>query len=209
MFSELMLYSLIATIFYYSFGEYKQNSCFKDQIKQSYWAIIVSSPISALLQYLLYNEYYGYMYYQWDEYGILYLSLSGLLFVFLMDTAIYWLHRLLHLPYLYKKIHYIHHQYHPITSYAASALDPVDLIVTVIIAGTLPLLILPLYVDLHMILIWITFTWGIYVHNSRAKGVSFLYDAVDHRVHHTTGRYNYALFTRFWDTVCATYVKYK
>lgn len=42
------------------------------------------------------------------------------------DFAFYWSHRMLHTPYLYKKVHKVHHEFNNTVSIAATYAHPVE-----------------------------------------------------------------------------------
>jgi lathosterol oxidase len=55
-----------------------------------------------------------------------YLVKSVLLFTAWNDFAVYWVHRALHLPFLYKHVHKVHHIFKVHTPWAALAFTPMD-----------------------------------------------------------------------------------
>lgn len=69
---------------------------------------------------------YTTLYYDVSERGWLFLVLSSIGFYMYTDTFAYYLHRLFHYPYLYKKIHKVHHRYHQPTAFGAVAMHPVE-----------------------------------------------------------------------------------
>ncbi|GAA5908089.1 hypothetical protein JCM8208_003683 [Rhodotorula glutinis] len=64
-----------------------------------------------------------------DKGGVLpwlYMAFSAALFLWFTDFAIYWVHRWLHLPFLYKRLHKPHHKWIIPTPFASHAFHPVD-----------------------------------------------------------------------------------
>src|SRR5437879_315418 len=78
-FFELFFYSIFCSLFFVIFKEYNQKNKKQilNQIYHSWKGIIVTAPVGAFFQYLIYNDYIGFIYYQWDNYGIPYLFLSA------------------------------------------------------------------------------------------------------------------------------------
>ncbi|TNY24303.1 hypothetical protein DMC30DRAFT_162745 [Rhodotorula diobovata] len=56
----------------------------------------------------------------------LYMAFSAALFLWFTDFAIYWVHRWLHIPFLYKRLHKPHHKWIIPTPFASHAFHPVD-----------------------------------------------------------------------------------
>ena len=69
---------------------------------------------------------YSKVYHNVDDYGWGYLLFSIPLFLFCTDMAIYFIHRGLHLPFLYRYIHKPHHTYRFTTPYSSHAFHPID-----------------------------------------------------------------------------------
>ena len=68
------------------------------------------------------------MYYSISERGFLYFTFSLVGFFVYNETMAYYLHRLFHKPWLYKKIHKMHHRYHQPTAWSAVAMHPLEFI---------------------------------------------------------------------------------
>lgn len=68
------------------------------------------------------------MYYSVSERGLAYFLFSLVAFFVYNETMAYYLHRLFHNPWLYKKIHKMHHRYHQPTAWSAVAMHPLEFI---------------------------------------------------------------------------------
>ncbi|KAK4055017.1 c-5 sterol desaturase [Microbotryomycetes sp. JL221] len=55
-----------------------------------------------------------------------YMALSAAAFLFFTDYCIYWIHRWLHIPFFYKRLHKPHHKWIVPTPFASHAFHPVD-----------------------------------------------------------------------------------
>lgn len=68
------------------------------------------------------------MYYSVPDRGWAYFLFSLVAFFVYNETMAYYLHRLFHNPWLYKKIHKMHHRYHQPTAWSAVAMHPLEFI---------------------------------------------------------------------------------
>lgn len=81
--------------------------------------------------------------------------LIQIIYFFLVEDYMnYWIHRWLHLPWLYKHIHSVHHEYNSPFSLVAAYAHPIEVILLGIPTFTGPLLITP---HLYTLFIWQTF----------------------------------------------------
>jgi len=71
--------------------------------------LLLLSTISGIYVYYVTNGGYSSIYYDFSKHGILFSVATGLVYWLFIDGALYWAHRTFHIPYLYKKIHYVHH----------------------------------------------------------------------------------------------------
>lgn len=121
-----------------------------------------------------------------------------------IDTLFYWYHRISHIrtPFdVYKHVHSYHHQFNPVTSYAASAQHPIEAVVVTVIHFSDAILfsrIFPLDPMSHQIAGLATLLYGLISHDGTF--------GADHKTHHNTVNYNYAGgWWKFWDVTCNTY----
>ena len=63
------------------------------------------------------------------KYGIAYLILAFPLMIIMHDTYFYWVHRLMHLPGIFKWFHLVHHKSTNPSPWAAYAFHPLEAIV--------------------------------------------------------------------------------
>lgn len=138
--------------------------------------------------------------------------LEVLLFIYLDDFLYYWMHRAMHVGWLYKRIHSVHHRILTPWAITGHYMHPVEYVLT----GTLAL-VGPILVSAHVVTLWI---WVAFRQWEAAEGHSG-YDfpwtpthllpgndgAVHHDFHHAKVRGNYAGFLPLWDRVFGTYAK--
>ena len=132
-----------------------------------------------------------------------------LLFILLDDFLYYWLHRSMHIPWLFKRIHGWHHRI--LTPWAVTGhyMHPIEYIST----GTLAL-VGPVLLGSHVVTLWLWFTFRQWEAAEGHSGYEFPWTpthflpfndgAVHHDVHHARVKGNYAGFLAWTDIVFGT-----
>jgi methylsterol monooxygenase len=132
-----------------------------------------------------------------------------LIFFILEDTWHYWIHRLMHVPFFYKNIHKIHHQYSAPFGLTAEYASPIEVMVLGLGTVGCPILYCAFTGDLHIITmyLWIVlrlcqaidshsgyeFPWSLH------HFLPFWAGAEHHDMHHELFIGNYASSFRWWD----------
>ena len=124
--------------------------------------------------------------------------------LFMTDILFYIFHRIMHLPYYYKKYHKYHHMYTETFALVNHCLHPTELILFF-----LPVMIPPILLKSHIMLMWfcaIITNWnGIIIHSGyRIPKKKFPY-ILEHDIHHKYFNYNYGSMFIFMDKLCGTY----
>jgi lathosterol oxidase len=128
-------------------------------------------------------------------------------FILFTDCGIYFLHRWLHWPAVYKALHKPHHKWIVCTPFASHAFHPVDGYFQ-----SLPYHVYPFFFPLHKVSYLLLFTfvnfWTVMIHDgeylSRDPVVN---GAACHTIHHLYFNYNYGQFTTLWDRLGGSYRK--
>lgn len=128
------------------------------------------------------------------------------------DTYFYWAHRAMHHPWLYRRIHRLHHRSVTPTPWAAYAFHPTE---AVIEAAFLPLFLL--FVPMHglavtiflavMILRNVVGHAGFELHPAgmaRSPWFGWLTTTTHHDMHHARPDGNYGLYFTWWDRLMGT-----
>jgi len=68
------------------------------------------------------------LYYSFSEYGWTYAILSTIGVWIVIDAMAYYIHHVLHIEWIYKRVHYYHHKFGATTPYTAGALHPLELL---------------------------------------------------------------------------------
>jgi sterol desaturase/sphingolipid hydroxylase (fatty acid hydroxylase superfamily) len=118
---------------------------------------MTSMPIMAIFTApAFYLEVKGYsmLYMDVEKYGWWYMVLQFPLFLMFTDCGIYWIHRGLHHPSIYKHLHKPHHKWIMPTPYASHAFHPIDGF-----AQSVPYHVFPFVLPLHKFAYIILFTF--------------------------------------------------
>jgi Delta7-sterol 5-desaturase len=145
-------------------------------------------------------------------YPLLWLPLSVVAYLFVHDSYFYWTHRAMHRPWLFRRMHAVHHDSRPPTAWAAMSFHPWEALSGAILIPALTFLI-PIHVAaLGLVLAVMTFFgvtnhmgWEIFPRRwlDGAFGAGII-SASHHHRHHSDYRCNFGLYFRFWDRLCDT-----
>lgn len=142
-----------------------------------------------------------------DQYGKVYYGLTFPLMFLIHDTYFYWMHRLMHSPLLFKKVHLTHHlstNPSPWTSYAFHPLE------AIIEAGIIPLIAftLPVHRSALVLFLLLQFIYNVYGHLGyelypknfhKTKIGRWINTSTAHNLHHRQFTGNYGLYFLTWD----------
>lgn len=195
--------------FVYRKQRYNPDYCFdlKAITDSCVWAVLGitgGTLLAAPLQMAALSGW-GQTYYAVEDYGLGYLALSVLLLLALTETLIYWIHRALHLPALFGRIHMGHHQFREPTPWAGFAFHPMDAF-----AQALPYhiaaFLFPLNIWVYTIMMSLVMLWAVSIHD-RVSLLRFrwLNYAGHHTLHHLYGNYNFGQYLTLWDRIGGTY----
>jgi Delta7-sterol 5-desaturase len=174
------------------------------------WSIrnIIGNTLLVLPVQLLIVFGWSRLYPNVAEHGYSYLLASLIGAIAFAETAIYWLHRSLHVQPFYGWLHAVHHRFREPTSAIAYAFNPLDSFVQ-----SLPyhvyVFIVPTNVWVYFALWMFSSFWAVMIHDRVRWSPNFLYAVVNHAgchaAHHWFYRYNYGNYFTFWDKLCGTY----
>ncbi len=147
------------------------------------------------------------LYFDPAEYGWGWIVCSVVILIFAHDTYFYWTHRAMHHPWLFRRVHRIHHLSTNPTPWAAYSFSVPEAFVQ---AGVVPLMIF--LIPLHPLAL---FSFAIYRHFFSVLGHSgfeifpkwfmrtplayFFNTNTHHHQHHEVFNANYGLYFNFWD----------
>lgn len=127
------------------------------------------------------------------------------LFLIFTDFCIYWIHRGLHHPLVYKRLHKPHHKWIMPTPFASHAFHPLDGF-----AQGLPYhlfaFLFPLQKFASVFLFVLVNFWTIMIHDGEYMADNpVINGAACHSVHHLAFNYNYGQYTTVWDRMGGSY----
>src|SRR5262249_23166784 len=85
-----------------------------------------TTGLSAVVTYQLIQRGRTSMYFTVADHGWVYLALSAALCVLGYDTWLYWQHRFLHTPAMFRHVHWVHHRAGNPTPFSTFAMHPVE-----------------------------------------------------------------------------------
>ena len=137
----------------------------------------------------------------------LYNFLQFPLFILFTDFCIYFIHRGLHHPRLYKRLHKPHHKWIMPTPYASHAFHPLDGF-----SQGCPYYVFPFLLPLQKVASGALFVfiniWTVLIHDGEYIANSpIINGAACHTTHHLEFNWNYGQFTTLWDRLGGTYRK--
>ncbi|KAJ7069208.1 fatty acid hydroxylase [Mycena amicta] len=151
---------------------------------------------------------YSKLYDDVGAYGYGYFLVSAPLFLLFTDYCIYWIHRWLHLPAVYKLIHKPHHKWLIPTPWASHAFHPLDGYLQGV-PYHLFVFIFPLHRGLYLVLFLLVNVWAIFIHDSdMVTGHRFeniINGPAHHTLHHLYFTCNYGQYFTWADRVGNSY----
>ncbi|KAJ8068372.1 hypothetical protein OCU04_003934 [Sclerotinia nivalis] len=129
------------------------------------------------------------------------------LFLLFTDCFVYFIHRGLHHPFVYKTLHKPHHKWIMPTPYASIAFHPVDGWMQSLPYHVFPF-IFPLQKFAYLGLFFFVQVWTVFIHDGEYVANSpILNGAACHTMHHLYFNYNYGQYTTLWDRLGGSYRK--
>lgn len=152
------------------------------------------------------------LYQPWDYFGKLYYFLTFPLMFLMHDMYFYFIHRLMHQPFLYRYIHRVHHLSTNPSPWTAYAFHPFEAMLE---AGIIPLIvfILPVSPSAFGLFMLFQFSYNVYGHLGYelfpAKFSTtwigrWVNTGTAHNQHHQFFHGNYGLYTLIWDRLFGT-----
>jgi sterol desaturase/sphingolipid hydroxylase (fatty acid hydroxylase superfamily) len=146
------------------------------------------------------------------RYGVLWLFVSGALYLVIQDAYYYWLHRLMHRPGLFAFMHAGHHRSRQPTPFASFSFPWAEAALN---AWLMPALVFVIPIHPAVILTILTLATIAAVLNHAGSEVlppwvvdgpvgAWLISATHHSIHHHHYDANFGLYFRFWDRLMKT-----
>jgi len=182
----------------------------KDEIHEmvvGWFSLTLGSVLSAGLATWIFNGGYTSLYFEFGKHGLLWSLLEFPLVFIPTDYITYWLHRIYHMPFLYKHFHKLHHTYKQPTAFSVTAIHPVEFlnIQAVYIA---PMFLMDIHAGVYIFYILYIYYHGIVDHS----GINFKAlwfqpwqpDCIFHDNHHQYFHVNFGFNIELWDRLHGT-----
>ncbi len=147
-----------------------------------------------------------------DQYGTLWFWLQVPVALLIQDLYFYWMHRLVHRPRMYQRVHKAHHLSTNPSAFAAFAFHPLEAVLEIGIFAVI-VVVIPMHAVPLLLVSLFSLTYNVYGHLGyeimpRFIGKSrlgfVLNKSAYHNQHHRTFRYNFGLYTVIWDRLHGT-----
>jgi lathosterol oxidase len=199
---------------------FKHPKYLKNQMRLEIYQAVTSIPVMTLMTvpfFVAEIRGHSYMYDTlanpgYDSpllsyFGNWYTYLQFPLFLMFTDFWIYWIHRGLHHPMIYRHLHKPHHKWIMPTPYASIAFHPLDGYAQSVPYHVFPFL-LPLNKFAYLALFTFIQIWTVMIHDGEYVADSpIINGAACHTMHHLYFNYNYGQFTTLWDRLGGSYRK--
>lgn len=175
------------------------------ELKNAIFTLLISFSFTCVLMYLN-SFWYTQVYSDFSKYNIVWWIFSFLLLLIIDDTWFYWYHRFLHIPKVFKKIHFEHHKsfdVNPFSSLSFHFIEPLFLFFWMI-----PIIfIIPIYTPFLFFIQTISILnnvkshlWYEFFPRWWNKSMFwFVTSSTHHNMHHSKINGNYWAYFRIWD----------
>ena len=172
-------------------------------------SVLPFMSIPTILLFLLEVRGYSKLYYKVEDvYGWLFVLFSLLTFLVFTDSLIYWIHRGLHNPLVYARLHKAHHKWKIPSPFASHAFHPMDGFLQSVPYHIYPFLF-PLNKVLYIMLFVFVNMWTVSIHDGNYSVPDilkpFINGSAHHTDHHLFYNYNYGQFFTFWDRISGSF----
>jgi lathosterol oxidase len=174
------------------------------EIAFSVFNLVYASLLSGYLAYRVAGDNPTRMY--WDEHGLGFGVAMTALYFLGTDFGLYWAHRLMHRPLLFRAIHRWHHRTLSPTAFTASAMHPLEFALYQAVAAA-PLFLLPIPVWGVVLTLGYHNVVALFDHSGIDFGAWFPWQPPPrfHDDHHAHFHVNYGQTLGFWDWMFGTW----
>jgi len=163
--------------------------------------MVIGGIISGVVATYILNGGPSQMYFTPSEHGYCYLVVSTVLVFLFVDGSAYYMHRLFHIPFLYRTIHKHHHRYHSPTAFSSSAFHPFEFVIYQTVFGIVPIFTVPIYSGAHIMVLLYGYYYGMMHHSGIMHKAFWPWQAetIWHDDHHKYFHTNFGFNTKLWD----------
>lgn len=152
-----------------------------------------------------FTPYYGY--FENNTYTFQHFVTGLFVYMFFADTWFYWTHRMLHVKWFWRHVHYVHHSFVAPTAFCQDAVHWFEAIIQGPCGHFFASLLYPMHPIFLAVAGFLTAVYAIAAHDGRA------FDLNNHMKHHShkmgSTKYeisgvNFGLYWGVWDYICGT-----
>ncbi|MBL7716181.1 MAG: sterol desaturase family protein [Bdellovibrionales bacterium] len=194
-----------------------RRASWADFKREALYSIQTTAIFAVIAVFVVWGSRQGFMklYTDFDSRGAGYFwaSLAGI-FVF-HDFFFYWIHRLMHVPGVYERVHLVHHKSVSPTPWTSFSFHPLESLLE-----SLPvvvyLAVVPMHAKALLLFQFLSMAANIYAHFGqewtppwleRVFPFRYVLRSIDHHYHHDRFTGNYGFYFRIWDRIWGTYVQ--
>lgn len=191
--------------------EWPQGKDYWREVKYSFLSFIILSLLTTSIVWLKKNGMLR-IYNDFSEHNFGYFLCSILVLIAIHDTYFYWAHRLMHVPFLYRHVHKVHHESKNPSPLASFAFHPFETFFE--FAFLIPtLMIVPVHVVTISVFLTISHIINTLGHLGYEVYPRWFWDSAwakwfntstHHNLHHRYFVGNYGFYFSFWDKFCKT-----
>jgi sterol desaturase/sphingolipid hydroxylase (fatty acid hydroxylase superfamily) len=181
------------------------------EIGHSMFTVVIFSFMATLILFII--PEHTLIYEKIGDYGWVYYLISFPLMFLMHDTYFYWLHRIMHLPVIFRYVHRVHHKSTNPTPFASYSFHFLEGILE---AAILPIIALSIPAQREALLLFLLmqFLYNVYGHLGyeiyprwilRTCIGRWLNTSTIHNSHHKNFEGNYGLYFLFWDRWMGTF----
>jgi len=211
---SIIPFVLINKYFTLYFADYKIISPYKPKVKTEFTYSVLNFLFYCFADFfllVLMKEWrVSKMYTDFGSFGYAYEALTVVIMFVAQDLSFYLIHRLLHKPWLFKKIHYVHHISKNPTALGSYSFHPIEAI-----SMSFFFIILVMIIPINLKTAGVYFLFS-HIYNSYGhSGYDFKFKkdgffdkwishSTRHHMHHKNNRGNFGLYTTVWDRLFKT-----
>lgn len=201
----------LSYVFVFDKSTFNHPKFLKNQMKMEIRQSLQAFPVMAILTvpfFLTEVRGYSLIYDSFDDAPFfLWNFIQFPVFICFTDFFIYWIHRYLHHPKLYKTLHKPHHKWIMPSPFASHAFHPVDGWAQSVPYHVFPF-VLPLQKFAYVFLFVFINIWTVLIHDGEYVADNpIINGAACHTMHHLYFNFNYGQFTTLWDRLGGSYRK--
>jgi Delta7-sterol 5-desaturase len=184
----------------------------KRELSYTLLGLLLTSIITTAGMYLFLKKGWLTIYQDKEEFGLLYYYSCFPISLLALDSYFYLTHRIFHLGWFYRNIHYVHHLSIHTKGLTGTSFHPVEFLTFYSFPILLGLL-LPLHINILNFIAWSTFILVTFAHSGldpfpdsfRKSSILSLWNTpTHHHLHHHLGNGNFSLYFNFWDRILKT-----